>query len=43
MAAIWKWDNKNSNQRLMKEKDQNNCFWTFAVHFDSECELTAQK
>ena len=25
MTAIWQWDNKNSNQRLIKKKDQNNC------------------
>ena len=43
MAAIWQWDNNNSNQRLRKKKDQINCFWTFVVHFAIECELTTQK
>ena len=43
MTAIWQWDNNNSNQRLIKKKDQNNYFWTFAVHFAIECELTHQE
>ena len=43
MAAISQWDNKNSNQRLIKKKDQNNCFWTFVVHFAVECELIPPK
>ena len=43
MAAIWQWENKISNQRLIKEKDKNNCFWTFEVHFAFECELNPQK
>ena len=40
MAVIWQLDNKNPNHRKQKKKDQNNKFWTSAVHFDSECELT---
>ena len=43
MAAIWQYDNKNSIQRLIKKRDQNNCSWTFAVHFAIECELAPQK
>ena len=43
MTEIWQWDNKNSNQRLTKKKGQNNCFWTFAVHFAIECEITPPK
>ena len=43
MAAIWQWDNKNSNQRLTKKNDQNNCCWTFAVHFFIECEFNSPK
>ena len=43
MAAIWQWDNKNSSQRLIKKKDQNNCFWTFAVYFAIDCELSPKK
>ena len=42
MAAIRQWD-KNSNLRLIKKKDQNNCFWTFAVHFAIDSELTPKK
>ena len=43
MATIWQWDNKHSRQRLIKKKDQNNCSWTFAVHFAIDCELTSKK
>ena len=43
MAKIWQWDNKNYNQRLIKKKDQNNCFWTVAAHFAIDCELSTQK
>ena len=43
MTVIWQLDNKNSNQLLIKKKDQNNYFWTFVVHFAIECELTHQK
>ena len=43
MAVIWQLDNKNSNQRLIKKKDQNYYFWTFVVHFAIECELSPQK
>ena len=43
MAVIWQLDNKNPNHRQQKKKDQNNHFWTFAVHFAIECELTPQK
>ena len=43
MAVIWRLDYKNSDQRLIKKKDQNNCSLTFAVHFAIECELTPQK
>ena len=42
ITAIWQWDNKNSNQRLIRNKDQNTCFWTFAVNFAIDCELTPQ-
>ena len=42
MTVIWQLDIKNSNKRLRK-KDQNDYFWTFAVHFAIECELTPQK
>ena len=41
MAAIRQWD-KNSNQGLIKKKE-NNCFWTFAVHFAIDSELTPKK
>ena len=43
MAVIWQLDSKNSNQRLITKKDQNNYFWTCAAHFAFECELTLQK
>ena len=43
MTVIWQLDNKNSNKRLIKKKDQNDYFWTFADHFAIECELTPQK
>ena len=43
MTAIWQSDNNNSNKRLIKKKDQKNWFWTFAVHFAIECDLTPQK
>ena len=39
MAVIWQLDNKNSNQCLIKKKDQNDYFLTFVVHFAIECEL----
>ena len=42
MTVIWQLD-KNSNQRLLRKKDQNDYFWTFTVHFAIECELTLQK
>ena len=42
MAVIWQSDNKNSNQRLQKKKDQNHYFLT-VVHFAIECELSLQK
>ena len=43
MAVIWQLDNNNSKQHLIKKKDQNNYFWTFAIHFAIEYELTPQK
>ena len=43
MAVIWPLNNKNSSQRLIKKKDQNNPFGTCAVHFVIGCELTPQK
>ena len=43
MTAIWQWDNNNSNQHLIKKKDKINCFWTVAVYFAIECEITPQK
>ena len=43
MAAIWQWDNNDSNERLITKNDQNNCFWTFAVHFAIDSELSPQK
>ena len=43
MPVIWQLDNKNSNQRPIKKKDQNHYFLTFEVHFAIGCELTPQK
>ena len=42
MTVIWKLD-KNYNKRLIKKKDQNDYFWTLAVHFAIEYELTPPK
>ena len=43
MTVIWQLDNKNSSKRLIKKKDQNDYFWTFAAQFAFERELTPQK
>ena len=43
MVLILQLDIKNSNQRLIKTKNQSNYFLTFVVHFAIECELTPQK
>ena len=42
-TVVWPLNNKNSSQRLIKKKDQNNLFGTCAVHFVIGCELTPQK
>ena len=43
MAVILQLDNKNSNQCLIKKKDQNDYFLTFVVHFVIEWESNPQK